>query len=155
MNENDISQFKNEFEAMKKQAFDSCDDGRCESEEPQESFDDYPDYVRAIYAEVMPPIKSGIYFSRWDIKGMAAELDEHIVVDVRERMFQHFMRFIVTKEDMENVVEQFKKHIDMKCNLYKEYMKKYPATQELFSSKITKASRAKEFLDKMIVDFFS
>jgi hypothetical protein len=103
----------------------------------------------------MPPIKSGIYFSRWDIKGMAAELDEHIVIDVRERMFQHFMRFIVTKDDMQDVVNQFKKHIDMKCDLYKEYMQKYPSTSAIFETKITKASRAKEFLDKMIVDFFS
>jgi hypothetical protein len=155
MNENDLSQFRNEFEAIKKQAFESCDNGSCETEQATESFDDYPDYVRAIYAEVMPPIKSGIYFSRWDIKGMAAELDEHIVIDVRERMFQHFMRFIVTKDDMQDVVNQFKKHIDMKCDLYKEYMQKYPSTSAIFETKITKASRAKEFLDKMIVDFFS
>jgi len=152
MNENEMDQFKNEFEAMKKHAFDSCDDGSCDT--PEESFDDYPDYVRAIYAEVMPPIKSGIYFSRWDIKGMAAELDEHIVMDVRERMFQHYMRFIITKDDMINVVAGFDKHIDMKCELYKEYSEKYPSTKEIFDTKISKANRAKEFLQKMIKDFF-
>jgi len=152
MNENEMNQFKDEFEAMKKHAFDSsCDDGECE---PTESFDDYPDYVRAIYAEVMPPIKSGIYFSRWDIKGMAAELDEHIVMDVRERMFQHYMRFIITKKEMLDVVAGFDKHIDMKCDLYREYAEKYPSTKEIFDTKIAKASRAKEFLQKMIKDFF-
>ena len=155
MNENDIENFRNEFEAMKKHAMNNCDDGSCETEQPQESFDDYPDYVRAIYAEVMPPLKSGIYFSRWDIKGMAAELDEHIVMDVRERMFQHFMRFIVSREDMENVMQEFKKHIDMKCDLYREYAEKYPATKEIFDTKITKANRAKTFLDKMVVEYFT
>jgi len=154
MNENDLSEFRNEFEAMKKHAFD-CEDGSCETEQPQETFDDYPDYVRAIYAEVMPPIKSGIYFSRWDIKGMAAELDEHIVMDTRERMFQHFMRFIITRDDMENVIEQFNKHIDMKCGLYNEYSEKYPHSKAIFDVKIQKAARAKEFLQKMLVDFFS
>ena len=154
MTQDDINKFKEEFEAIKKQAFSAeCDDGSCDV--PEESFDDYPDYVRAIYAEVMPPVKSGIYFSRWDIKGMAAELDEHIVVDIRERMFQHFMRFVVTREDMENVIEQFNKHIDMKCDLYREYMKKYPSTTEIFQDKIDKANRAKEFLQKTLVDFFS
>jgi hypothetical protein len=152
MDENDINEFRSEFEALKKHAFNSCDDGSCDT--PQESFDDYPDYVRAIYAEVMPPIKSGIYFSRWDIKGMAAELDEHIVVDVRERMFQNFMRFISTKEDMQNVIGEFNKHIDMKCDLYREYMEKYPSTKEIFETKIAKAIRAKEFLQKVLVDFF-
>jgi len=153
MNENDKNEFRTEFEAMKKQAFGGdCEDGSCET--PEESFDDYPDYVRAIYAEVMPPIKSGIYFSRWDIKGMAAEVDEHIVMDTRERMFQHFMRFIGTKQDMLNVVEQFNKHIDMKCDLYREYIGKYPSTTEIFQTKIDKAERAKKFLQKMIKDFF-
>ncbi len=155
MNENDIENFRNEFEAMKKNVFENCDDGSCETEQPQETFDDYPDYVRAIYAEVMPPVKSGIYFSRWDIKGMAAELDEHIVMDVRERMFQHFMRFIVSREDMDNVMQEFKKHIDMKCDIYREYAEKYPATKEIFDDKITKANRAKTFLDKMVVEYFT
>jgi len=153
MNENDVSDFRNEFEAIKKQAFDSCDDGSCET--PQESFDDYPDYVRAIYAEIMPPVKSGIYFSRWDIKGMAAELDEHIVMDTRERMFQHYMRFITSKKDMLDVIEQFNKHMDMKCELYGEYSTKYPATKEIFDVKIKKVERSKEFLQKIIIDFFS
>ena len=153
MNENDLSEFRNEFEAMKKHAFD-CEDGGCETEQPTETFDDYPDYVRAIYAEVMPPIKSGIYFSRWDLKAMAAELDEHIVMDVRERIFQHFMRFISTSEDMDNVVDQFNKHIDMKCDLYREYSEKFPSTKEIFDPKIQKAERSKEFLQKMIQDFF-
>ena len=152
MNENDLNEFKTEFEAMKKHAFDNCDDGSCET--PQESFDDYPDYVRAIYAEVMPPVKSGIYFSRWDIKGMAAELDEHILMDTRERMFQHYMRFIATKKDMLDVIEQFNKHIDMKCDLYREYIDKYPSTKEIFDTKIQKANRAKKFLQKIVVDFF-
>ena len=153
MTENDINDFRNEFEALKKNAFENCDDGSCET--PQESFDDYPDYVRAIYAEIMPPVKSGIYFSRWDIKGMAAELDEHILMDTRERMFQHYMRFIGNREEMESVIEQFNKHIDMKCTLYREYSEKYPSTKEIFDVKIQKTERSKEFLQKMLVDFFS
>ncbi len=153
MNENDVSDFRNEFEAMKKHAFDNCEDGECET--PQESFDDYPDYVRAIYAEIMPPVKSGVYFSRWDIKGMAAELDEHIVMDTRERMFQHYMRFIGSRKEMVDVIGEFNKHMDMKCDLYREYSEKYPATKEIFDVKIKKTNRSKEFLQKMLVDFFS
>ncbi len=154
MNEQDISQFRNEFEAIKKQALggEDCDDGSCET--PEESFDDYPDYVRAIYAEIMPPNKSGIYFSRWDIKAMAAELDEHLVMDVRERLFQHFMRFIVSKDDMISVIDQFNKLIDMKCELYREYTEKYPSTLPIFTDKIKKAERSKKFLQKTLVDFF-
>ena len=154
MNENDINKFRTEFEAIKKHALggEDCDDGSCDT--PEESFDDYPDYVRAIYAEIMPPNKSGIYFSRWDIKGMAAELDEHIVMDVRERLFQHFMRFIANKDDMTNVINQFNKHMDMKGAMYSEYSEKYPATKPIFDDKLEKIERSKRYLAKTLVDFF-
>jgi len=65
------------------------------------------------------------------------------------------MRFIVSPEDMDNVVGEFKKHIDMKCDLYREYVEKYPSTKEIFNRKITKANRAKTFLDKMVVEYFT
>lgn len=153
MNKNDLSEFRDEFEAIKKAALGGCDTGECQPEE--ESFDDYPDYVRAIYAEIIPPAKSGIYFSRWDIKGMAAEVDEHIVMDTRERMYQHFMRFIATPEDMKNVINEFDKHIDMKCDLYREYMEKYPSSKDIFDAKITKANHSKKYLEKVFTDFFT
>jgi len=153
MNENDMGEFRSEFEALKKEHLENCDDGGCEI--PEESFDDYPDYVRAIYAEIMPPIQSGIYFSRWDIKGMAAEVDEHIVMDTRERMYQHFMRFISTPQDMKSVINEFNKHIDMKCDLYREYSEKYPSSKEIFDVKIKKADHAKKYLQKVFTDFFS
>jgi len=152
MDANDLNEFRSEFEALKKEALGDCDDGSCDA--PQESFDDYPDYVRAIYAEVMPPIKSGIYFSRWDIKGMAAEVDEHLVMDTRERMFQHFMRFISSSEEMISVIDQFNKHIDMKCDIYKEYAERFPSTKEIFDVKIEKGNRAKSYLQKVYADFF-
>jgi hypothetical protein len=49
---------------------------------------------------------------------------------------------------------EFNKHIDMKCDLYRKYMEKYPSTKEIFETKIAKAIRAKEFLQKVLVDFF-
>ena len=153
MEDKDLNEFRSEFEALKKEHLSDCDDGSCETYE--ESFDDYPDYVKAIYAEVMPPIKSGVYFSRWDIKGMAAEVDEHLLMDTRERMFQHFMRFISTPEDMRNVIEQFKKHIDMKCDLYREYIHRYPSSGDIFEQKIQKGDTAKRYLEKVYEDFFT
>jgi len=147
----DFEEFNKEFAAFEKQA-QECQDGSCEM--PEESLDDYPDFVRAIYNEIMPPVKSGIYISRWDIKTMAAELDEHLIMDVRERMFMHFMKSIITKEDLEKVIEQFKKLIDLKTSLYEEYAQKYPASAFLFQEKITKASRAKRFLDQVAKEYF-
>ena len=153
MDVKDLNELRNEFEMMQQQAMqDACVDGSCVEDD---DYEDYPDYLRAIYAEIIPPAKSGIYFSRWDLKRMAAELDESFAIDVRERMFKNFMQWIATPEDMLAVVTQFKNHIDMKCDLYKEYSEKYPAMKELFDPKIQKAEKAKKYLDKVYVEFFT
>lgn len=153
MNNKDLDEFKNEFEALKQQnaLYDNCNDGSCS----EDNYEDYPDYLKAIYAEIMPPVKSGIYFSRWDLKTMASLLDESFAIDVRERMFQKFMQWIATPDDMLKVIDQFSSLMDMKCELYKEYSEKYPSTKESFDKKIAKAQKAKKYLHKVYEDFFT
>jgi hypothetical protein len=149
----DLNDLRSDFEALSKREADSaCIDG-CVSDE--ESREDYPDYMAAIYDEVMPPVKSGIYFSRWDLKAMAAEIDESFALDVRERMFKKFMQWVSTPDDMQLLIGQFKANIDMKCDLYREYSKKYPSTKEIFDKKIAKAQSSKLYLDKVFDEFFT
>jgi len=153
MNNKDLDEFKNEFEALKQQnaLYDNCSDGSC----VEDTYEDYREYLKAIYAEIMPPVKSGIYFSRWDLKTMASLLDESFAIDVRERMFQKFMQWIATPDDMLKVIDQFSSLMDMKCELYKEYSEKYPSTKESFDKKIAKAQKAKKYLHKVYEDFFT
>ncbi len=150
MNINDFNELRSELEALQESVMQgSCDTGECDDRE------DYPDYLVAMYKEVMPPNKSGIYFSRWDLKAMAAEIDEHFALDVRERMFQKFMRWVATPDDMKLVMDQFVKNIDMKCALYREYVERFPATKPIFDVKIHKAENTKKYLDKVFVEFFT
>ncbi len=154
MNNRDLNELRSEFEALKNINNNlECADGSCISDE--ESREDYPDYLRAIYAEIMPPVKSGIYFSRWDLKKMAMVLDESFAIDVRERMFQKFMQWIATPEDMLKVIGEFSNLMDMKCDLYREYSEKYPSTKEIFDKKIKKADASKKYLHKVYVEFFT
>jgi hypothetical protein len=150
----DLNELRSDFEALQKRnSFSDCADDSCISDE--DAREDYPDYLKAIYAEIMPPEKSGIYFSRWDLKTMAAELDESFAIDVRERMFQKFMQWIATPDDMKAVIGEFTKLIDMKTSMYREYAIKYPSTEEIFEKKIKKAENAKKYLDKVYVEFFT
>lgn len=151
MTPEDINEFRNEFEALRQQTIMECADGSCVEDE----YEDYPDYLKAIYAEIMPPVKSGIYFSRWDLKNMASQLDESFALDVRERMFQKFMQWIATPEDMLKVIEVFSQLMDAKCDTYREFMEKYPSTKEIFQKKIDKAEKAKKYLHKVYKDFFT
>lgn len=153
MDINDINAFRHEFEAFKENsAFNNCEDGSCVEDD---NYEDYPDYLRAIYAEIMPPVKSGIYFSRWDLKRMAMGLDESFAIDVRERMFQRFMQWIATPDDMLKVIEQFSNLMDMKSELYKEYGEKYPSSKAIFDTKIAKTEKAKKYLNKVYIEFFT
>ncbi len=152
MNPNDLNEFINEFEAFKQQAGQQiCDDGSC----VEDTYEDYPDYLKAIYAEVLPPVKSGIYFSRWDLKTMASLLGESFAIDVRERMFQKFMQWIATPDDMKLVIAVFSDHMDMKCDLYREYSEKYPSSKPMFDAKIEKAQKAKQYLNRVYDEFFT
>jgi len=152
MNKNDVSKFRNEFEEMKEQVFEQCSDSSCALEQEDE---DYPDYLKAIYAEIMPPVKSGVYFSRWDLKKMALGVDESFAIDVRERMFKNFMQWIADPNDMQKVIALFGDLMDRKCELYKEYAIKYPSTKESFNRKIEKVEKSKQYLDKVYVEFFT
>ncbi len=152
MNIDDLNELRSELEALQNSVMQgSCDTSECESDERE----DYPDYLIAMYKEVMPPNKSGIYFSRWDLKAMAAELDEHFALDVRERMFKNFMKWVATPDDMQLVMDQFKKNIDMKCDLYREYIERFPSTKPIFDVKIKKAENTKKYLDKVFIEFFT
>lgn len=152
MDMKDLNELRSEFEEMQKRAqAQACVDDSCE----EDNREDYPDYLKAIYKEVLPPAKSGIYFSRWDLKGMAAELDESFALDVRERMFQKFMQWVATPEDFRAVIEQFNNNIDAKCDMYREYSEKYPATKEIFDEKIKKADSAKQYFEKVYIEFFT
>ncbi|WP_457744346.1 hypothetical protein [Sulfurimonas sp.] len=148
----DLNELRTEFEEMQHRAMkDACVDDSCE----EDQYEDYPDYLRAIYAEIMPPVKSGIYFSRWDLKRMATELDESFALDVRERMFKNFMQWISTPEDMLSVINVFKNLIDLKCDEYELYSAKYPASKEIFDIKIKKSQKAKKYLDRVYEEFFT
>ena len=153
MDINDINELRGELADMqKKMQEDACVTPESFSNEEQE---DYPDYLVALYKEIMPPVKSGIYFSKWDLKGMAADIDESFALDVRERMFRKFMQWVATPDDMKLVIEQFKNNIDMKSELYSEYSEKYPSMKEIFDTKLEKAEKAKKYLDKVYVEFFT
>lgn len=150
MDNNDWNELRNEIDMLQQQS-QSCATQECE----EDNYEDYPDYLRAIYHEVLPPFKSGIYISRWDLKMIAAKVGESFTLDVRERMFRKFMQWIATAEDMRTVIDAFNAHFDDKCELYAEYGQKYPATQPIFDEKIKKAQKAKAYFEKVYVEFFT
>jgi len=124
----------------------------CDTEE--EDTYDYPDYVEAINAELMPPAKSGVYISRWDLKMIGDAVDASIAMDTRARMYKMLMRSVHDKESLGTLLGAFSSLIDAKIEPYREMMEAYPATKEIFQDKIDKAEKTKAFLETVIETYF-
>ncbi|WP_456381927.1 hypothetical protein [Hydrogenimonas sp.] len=123
----------------------------CESEEDTY---DYPDYVEAIDAELMPPSKSGVYISRWDLKMVGDAIEASIAMDTRARMYKMLMRSVHDKETMGLLLGAFTSLIDAKTEPYREMMEAYPSSAEIFRDKIEKAEKTKAFLETVIESYF-
>ncbi|WP_456323924.1 hypothetical protein [Hydrogenimonas sp.] len=130
---------------------DRCVTGECETEEDNY---EYPDYVEAINAELMPPNKSGIYISRWDLKMVGDAIDASIAMDARARMFKMLMRSVHDKETIAQLLGAFASLIDAKTEPYREMMEEYPSAREIFEDKIEKAERVKASFDKILDTYF-
>lgn len=143
-----MEDLRKEFESF---MADRCVARGCEEEE--DSYD-YPDYVEAINSELMPPVKSGVYISRWDLKMVGDAIDASIAMDARSRMFKMLMRSIHDKESMQKIIAAFESLIDAKIEPYREMARNYPSTAPIFNEKIEKAERVKLFLNGMVETYF-
>ncbi len=128
----------------------------CVTGEPSDGEDryDYPDYVEAIDAELMPPSKSGVYISRWDLKMVGDAIDASIAMDARARMYRMLMRSVHDRETMQRLLGAFASLIDAKIEPYREWVRIYPASAEIFLEKIEKAERTKAYLDRVLETYF-
>ncbi|MEA2028383.1 MAG: hypothetical protein U9N49_05360 [Campylobacterota bacterium] len=149
--ERNIEDLKKEFENFKME--DNCIDGSCASDE-QEDLKDYPDYTQALYAKLMPPSKSGVYISRWDIKDIALEAGDSMAIHPRKRMFELLMKYAVSKENMTLVLEAMEKHINEKIAIYEEMMENFPSSKEVFEPQIAKANKTIALLPTILDEYF-
>ncbi|WP_456452853.1 hypothetical protein, partial [Hydrogenimonas sp.] len=104
--------------------------------------------------ELMPPSKSGVYISRWDLKMVGDAIDASIAMDTRARMYKMLMRSVHDKETMGQLLGAFTSLIDAKIEPYREMMEAYPATRDIFQDKLDKAERTKAFLETVIDTYF-
>lgn len=154
---NDMDDFRKEFEAFTDKNFNAkpvfCSDESCEIEEGND-LKDYPSYTEALYAKLASPCVSGIYLSRWDIKNIARAAGESMAIHPRKRMFELLMKFATTKEDMQNVLNALKEHIEEKIAIYEELMTDFPASAEVFRPKIEKAQKTMKLFPQIIEEYF-
>jgi hypothetical protein len=152
LKENDLANLRAEFEAMKGgEKF--CSDGSCSTDE-EIDLKDYPSYTEALYAQIVAPHISGIYLSRWDIKEIADTAGDSMSIHPRKRMFELLMKYAVSQERMQMVLDAIKTHIEEKIEIYEEFQKTFPHSKVIFEEKIVKARKTINTFPHIISEYF-
>ena len=148
----DIQDLKSEFESLKNSE-DFCVDNSCDSDEGTD-LKDYPSYTEALYAKIIAPSVSGIYLSRWDIKDIADTAGDSMSIHPRKRMFELLMKFAVSQERMEAVLDAMAIHMKDKIVIYEELQEKFPASHDIFADKIAKANKTIAIFPSVVKEYF-
>ncbi|WP_223157479.1 hypothetical protein [Sulfurovum sp. bin170] len=148
----DIDELRAEFEALKK-GEEFCSDGSCDSEE-EIDLKDYPSYTEALYAQIIAPSVSGIYLSRWDIKEIADVAGDSMAIHPRKRMFELLMKYAVSQERMQLVLDAMEENMQRKIDIYEEFQESFPHSKVVFEKKIAKAERTIRSFPHIMSEYF-
>jgi hypothetical protein len=148
----DLSELRAEFEALK-ESEEFCIDGSCQSDEEIE-LKDYPSYTEALYAQIIAPSVSGVYISRWDIKEIADIAGDSMAIHPRKRMFELLMKFAISQERMELVLNAMEENIQKKIDIYEELKSTFPYSKNIFEKKIAKAEKTIKMFPHIISEYF-
>jgi len=110
-------------------------------------------YEEVIKDMIMPPSKSGMYFSRLDLKRVALLFGESIIIDERKRMIRKILDYIDSKENLENFVNVLNGAIAQKIAIYTELIQKFPASAYQFEDYILRANNSKELLARAVKEY--
>jgi len=148
----DIEDLRAEFEAMKEDGT-FCADGSCSTDE-EADLRDYPSYTEALYAKLIAPHVSGIYLSRWDIKDIADAAGDSMSIHPRKRMFELLMKFAVSQERMQLVLDALENHMLEKMKIYEELAETFPHAEDIFNVKIAKAEKTIKLFPQIMNEYF-
>jgi len=150
---NDLEELRAEFEAMTNSSLSECADGSCPTDE-EVDLKDYPSYTEALYAKLIAPHVSGIYISRWDIKEIANIAGDSMAIHPRKRMFELLMKFAVSQERMQLVLDSLENHMREKIDIYAEIAENFPHSAPIFQEKIDKAEKTIKLFPHIMKEYF-
>jgi len=148
----DLKELRAEFEALK-ESEEFCVDGSCGSDE-EVDLKDYPSYTEALYSQIIAPSVSGIYLSRWDIKEIAEVAGDSMAIHPRKRMFELLMKFAVSQERMQLVLDAMEENIQSKIDIYEELKETFPHSRNIFDKKIAKAEKTIRMFPHIMDEYF-
>lgn len=134
--------------------FDELAKSRCmvQPQEQQEG-EEYPDFVQELIGKMLPPARSGIYFSRMDLKALGMECGQRIIPRERKRMLGDILKAVDSKESLQKCLDLFSRHIDAKIAIYQELALAFPRSAPWFSRIIKKAEALKKVFERILEEW--
>jgi hypothetical protein len=152
LKDKDLADLRADFEALKNSE-EFCSDGSCSTDE-EIDLKDYPSYTEALYAQIVAPHVSGIYLSRWDIKEIADTAGDSMSIHPRKRMFELLMKYAVSQERMQMVLDAMEVHMEEKIEIYEELQETFPHSKVIFENKIAKARKTINTFPHIMSEYF-
>ena len=110
-------------------------------------------YEEVIRNTIMPPSKSGIYFSRLDLKKLAHFFGESIVIDERKKMIKKLLEYVDSHDALIRFESVVNDAIDTKITIYENLKENFPSSAYQFDEYISKARSAQKDLKRSVEEY--
>lgn len=141
----DIDNFREEFNDLINK-YQASESEQCEDEHEE----DFPDYIIELKTKMLSPAKCGLYFSKKDIRQIAAEAGENISLKQRDRMLNDLLKSVFDLEEMERMFDIMKGFIDKRITYYDEFSETFDQSAPLFADHRKKALALRKSLDRIL-----
>lgn len=98
--------------------------------------------------EILPPEKSGVYFSKFDIMAIAKEMGAAVNMAEWKKMFGQLFKHIDNEEDLVAFLNLLERFIQQKRANYLRFQENYKHAEEATGPLITKTDAALERIAK-------
>ena len=79
---------------------------------------------------------------------------DSMAIHPRKRMFELLMKYTTSRENMQKVLDALENHMEEKISIYTELMESFPASTEVFQTKIDRARKTMKLFPRIIEEYF-
>ncbi|MDQ1339115.1 MAG: hypothetical protein QG567_265 [Campylobacterota bacterium] len=100
--------------------------------------------------DLLAPFIAGVYFSKYDLLGIAEKFDATKRIDDRKKTLKEIFKYVDTKEDLKKLLTLFLEKIDGDIAVFKEIESNYKYSDTITHEWTSKANLLKEKIDNYL-----
>lgn len=94
--------------------------------------------------DILAPFNAGVYFSKYDLLGIADEFGATKRMDDRKKILKEIFRYVDTKDDLKRLAGLFIEKIESDIRVFEEIKNNYNHSEDVTSAWTEKAYKLKE-----------